>query len=475
MVFNTLEFVIFFVVVLIAYAALPHRRQNQMLLVASYVFYGAWDWRFLGLLMLSTCLDYYLGILISQTHEQQARKRLLIVSIVANLGILGFFKYFNFFTGSFVDLAGTFGLNVSPVMLNIILPVGISFYTFQSMSYTIDVYRKQMEPARRLTDFALYVAFFPQLVAGPIERAKHLLPQITTRRIMTPGNLGTGLSLILLGLFKKVVVADNLAPNVDTIFMAESVTGEQVLIGAIYFGFQIYCDFSGYSDIARGTARMLGFDLMVNFRQPFFAKDPADLMRRWHISLSSWIRDYVFHPLGGSRGGNLLTFRNLTITMVLGGLWHGAAWNFALWGVFLSVLMVGYRLYEISVKPRIDALLAGYEWTRTPRLLTAIGVMFTLNLYGFMTFRCTSLEQVVQMTAALANFASFAYFAEMAGKFLLLASPVILLDYFEYRRREDELVVRLPAVVQTAAYAGAMMLFLMLGQYGGGAFIYFQF
>jgi D-alanyl-lipoteichoic acid acyltransferase DltB (MBOAT superfamily) len=475
MLFNSLEFAFFFIVVLIAYTSLSHRNQNYMLLAASYVFYGAWDYRFLLLLMLSTVVDYYIALWISRQQDPERRKRLLWVSIALNLGILGFFKYFNFFTTSFVDLASTFGVTMSPVMLGIVLPVGISFYTFQSMSYTIDVYRRDLEPSRSLTDFALYVAFFPQLVAGPIERATRLLPQITSTRIVTPGRIGSGLYLMLLGLFKKVVVADNLAPTVDRLFGQTYVTGEEVLMGAIYFGFQIYCDFSGYSDIARGAARIMGFELVLNFKQPFFAKSPSDLMRRWHISLGTWMRDYVFYPLGGSRGSNLRTFRNLTIVMVLGGLWHGAAWNFALWGVYFSLLMVGYRAYDVYLKPHLDAALANVAWIAAPRAIAAILTMYTFNLYGFMMFRCVSLGQIVDMTAALGNFTSVPLLLTMTSKLLPLVGPVLLLDYFEYRGNEDERFTRAPLAVQTAGYTAVIMLFLMIGQYDGSSFIYFQF
>jgi D-alanyl-lipoteichoic acid acyltransferase DltB (MBOAT superfamily) len=473
--FNSLEFAIFFIMVLIAYASLSQRKQNYMLLAASYVFYGAWDYRFLLLLMLSTVMDYYIALWIAGQAEPQRRKRLLWISVAVNLGILGFFKYFNFFAASFVDLAAAFGMTLSPVMLNIVLPVGISFYTFQSMSYTIDVYRRDIEPARRLSDFALYVAFFPQLVAGPIERATRLLPQITSTRIMTADKIGSGLYLMLLGLFKKVVVADNLGPTVDRIFSQPVVTGEEVLIGAVYFGFQIYCDFSGYSDIARGTARIMGFDLVLNFRQPFFAKSPSDLLRRWHISLATWMRDYLFHPLGGSRGSNLKTFRNLTIVMVLGGLWHGAAWNFALWGVYFAVLLVGYRIYDIYVKPRVDSALAGAPWIDAPRTVAAILLMYAFNLYGFMMFRATSLAQIVDMTTALGNFVSMATLLAMTAKLVSLAGPVLLLDYVEYRGNEEERFIRSPLLAQTAGYTAVIMLFLILGSYDGSSFIYFQF
>ncbi len=347
MLFNSLEFVVFFAVVLALYSVLNHPRQNALLLVASYVFYGAWDYRFLLLLIGTTLVDYAVGLAIDRRSDPAARRRILMFSIVANLGVLGVFKYFNFFADSLVEFAGLFGLSVSPVTLNIVLPVGISFYTFQSMAYTIDVYRGHLKPCRSLPDFALYVTFFPQLVAGPIERATHLLPQIYARRVMTAEKIGSGLSLIALGFFKKVVMADNLAPTVNEIFAKQGgYTAEEVLVGAIFFAFQIYGDFSGYTDIARGTSRVLGFELMDNFREPYFARSPSDFWQRWHISLSTWLRDYLYISLGGNRGGRLTTYRNLILTMLLGGLWHGAAWNFVWWGLYHGTLLVGYRWYE---------------------------------------------------------------------------------------------------------------------------------
>lgn len=475
MLFNSLAFVVFLIPVLALYAILPHRKQNLMLLAASYIFYGAWDYRFLSLLIASTVADYFIGLRLGTETDQRRRKQLLLTSIGINLSMLGFFKYFGFFTQSMADLAGMFGVELSPVTLNIVLPVGISFYTFQTLSYTFDIYRRQLEPERRFTDFALFVAFFPQLVAGPIERAKRLLPQITAPRTVTAEMIGSGLYLILLGLFKKVVVADNLAPTVDRIFTQGHVTGADVIVGAFYFGFQIYCDFSGYSDIARGLARLLGFELVLNFRQPFFSKTPSELWSRWHVSFTSYMRDYVFVPLGGSRRGSLVTMRNLIITSVLAGLWHGAAWNFALWGVYFSVIIVAYYFYEQAIKPHVDQALAGHAWAARPRTILAIAVMLTLTLYAFIIFRSTSFGQIADMTLALGHLGSLATLAEFGLKFAVLAGPIILLDYFEYRTDRQELPTYAPVWVQSAVYTVAMVSFLVIGAFNGVSFIYFQF
>jgi D-alanyl-lipoteichoic acid acyltransferase DltB (MBOAT superfamily) len=473
--FNSLQFAVFFAVVLGLYAVLSHRNQNRLLLVASYIFYGAWDYRFLLLLIFSTLVDFSVSVALAQEREPRWRKRWLFLSIAFNLGILGFFKYFNFFATSFVDLAAVFGLSVSPVMLNVVLPVGISFYTFQSMSYTIDVYRGKVDATRRLADYALFVAFFPQLLAGPIERARRLLPQIQQPRTLTAGNIGAGLYLVLLGLFKKVVIADNLAGPVDAIFRQSNPSGELVVMGTLYFAFQIYCDFSGYSDMARGLARMLGFDLMVNFRQPFFSKSPGELLRRWHISLGSWLRDYLFQPLGGMTRNHWRTARNITITMLLAGLWHGAAWNFVLWGLYLTLTLVAYRLYDVFVQPRVNRAFAGAAWWRIARGITARGVMFLGTLYAFLIFRASSLAQVVDLTIALGHFQSLAPVLVMGSKFLLLTAPIILLDLYEYRTNKQDSFARWPVLAQAVTYASSLLLFVTIGEYDAASFIYFQF
>ena len=476
MLFNSLEFLVFFLVVLGLYAVLKHPGQNRLLLVASYVFYGAWDYRFLVLLIGTTVVDYWVALALQNQTDEEKRRKILLLSIVANLGVLGVFKYFNFFADSLVQLAATFGLTVSPVTLQIVLPVGISFYTFQSMSYTIDVYRRHLEPCRRLEDFALYVAFFPQLVAGPIERATTLIPQITAPRVMTSAKIGSGLSLIALGFFKKVVMADNLAPTVNAIFAKTGgYTAEEVIVAAVLFAFQIYGDFSGYTDIARGTARILGFELMPNFREPYFARNPSDFWSRWHISLSTWLRDYLYVSLGGNRAGRLKTYRNLTLTMVLGGLWHGAAWNFVWWGLYHGALLVGYRLYEERAGRHVGA---GKEpASGTPfRMVVEMAVMFMFTLYGWLLFRATSGAQIAEMTLALGNPGSMDFLVKQLARLLFFAWPVILLDFLQYRSRgTDPVITRAPMAVQAVAYSGIVCLFLILGSYEGASFIYFQF
>ncbi len=318
MLFNSLTFALFFALVFALYVCLPHRARNVMLLLASYLFYGAWDWRFLALIWISTAVDYGVALRLASSEDPRTRRRLVAFSLVTNLGILGFFKYAGFFAGSLTNLLRPLGIELPPFTLEVVLPVGISFYTFQTLSYTIDVYRRQLEPTRDVVAFALFVAFFPQLVAGPIERARRLLPQIRTPRSVTWEGIGAGSWLVLWGLFKKVVVADNLAVLVDAVYAPGSApTGPEVALATFAFAFQIYCDFSGYTDIARDVARMLGFDLVRNFNLPYFASSPAEFWRRWHMSLSTWLRDYLFRSLS-FRHGRASTLRNLGITMLLG-------------------------------------------------------------------------------------------------------------------------------------------------------------
>ena len=352
MAFNSLQFLGFFLLVWVLVGGLAHHRvlrwlfgahwrrgqsiavRNAILLVASYVFYGAWDVRFLSLIILSTAVDYVVGREIFLSDDPVRKKRLLLVSLVTNLGLLGVFKYYDFFARSLAELLTTLGISYQPPLLQILLPVGISFYTFQTLSYTIDIYRGQLRPARSWLGFATFVAFFPQLVAGPIERARDLVPQFARPRPITWRRVEWGFHLIGAGLFKKVVIADNVALVADAVFALQNPTGLQSLMGVYAFAVQIYCDFSGYTDIARGTASCLGFDLSKNFNLPYFAHTPSDFWRRWHISLSSWLRDYLYISLGGNRGGEKKTYRNLMLTMLLGGLWHGAAWTFVAGGRF---------------------------------------------------------------------------------------------------------------------------------------------
>ena len=379
MIFTTPEFVLFAVAFAAAFAVTRGRGRKAALLLASYLFYGAWDPRFLALLIGSTVLDFWVGRALAATDDPGRRRRLVGLSLTGNLGVLGIFKYLDFFVASATAALAGLGIGVSPASLEIILPVGISFYTFQTLSYTIDVYRRRIEPTGSWLDFANYVAFFPQLVAGPIERAGRLLPQMSRVGDPWKGD-GRGFGLIALGAFKKVVIADNLAPLVDLTYADPSTTHAAALwIGTYAFAVQIYCDFSGYSDIAIGLSRLMGIELVQNFDAPYGAAGPREFWRRWHISLSTWLRDYLYIPLGGNRGSRSRTAANLAVTMLLGGLWHGAAWNFVLWGAFHGALLgLG----------RVGGLSRG--WSRIPVAIRRL-VFFHVVCLGWALFRAESL------------------------------------------------------------------------------------
>jgi alginate O-acetyltransferase complex protein AlgI len=473
MLFNTLEFGVFFTAVLLLYYILPFRWQNHMLLAASYAFYAAWDWRFLSLIFISTTVDFYVGKLLAETENLRRKKHILFWSVLFNLGFLGFFKYFNFFAGNLHHLLALLGLHTSLTSLNIILPVGISFYTFQSMSYTLDIYRGDMKPTARYLDFALNVAFFPHMVAGPIQRAHSLLDQITAPRQTTRDQFAEGLYLILWGLFKKMVIADNMALITEPIFaQAGGFTAGQVLTGALAFAFQIYGDFSGYSDIARGTARLLGFRLMVNFNLPYLATNPQDFWRRWHISLSTWLRDYLYISLGGSRKGEARTYLNLLLTMLLGGLWHGAAWTFVLWGFYHGALLMAHRFLQQHLPKRTSPLspfAAGvWQWTR-------IAFMFVLTLYGWLIFRAQSLDQLLAMTRALLAVSLDPATVRALTKILLYCSVLLAVQFLQHRRNNLDAVRQTPMPVQVGFYLICYYLIVLVGAFNAQSFIYFQF
>ncbi|MBR3583294.1 MAG: MBOAT family protein [Kiritimatiellae bacterium] len=474
MVFNSLVFLVFFAVVYAAYRLLPHRGQNWLLLVASYVFYGWWDWRFVGLLAATSFFSWGSGLLIRRCREQGNERGAWWTSfgnIALNLGILGFFKYYNFFAESFFALFGHFGLGLEPRLLGIVLPVGISFYTFQALSYSIDVYRGQLEPTRNWVDFFAFVAFFPQLVAGPIERAGHLLPQMENPREVTGEKVRGGAWLAIWGLFKKVVIADNLATMVDSTYGAAGATGAMGLMATYAFAMQIYCDFSGYSDMARGLARMMGFDLMENFRLPYLAADPKEFWARWHISLSTWLKDYIYIPLGGNRRGARRQTANLFATMLLGGLWHGAAWTFVAWGAYHGALLAGWHAWvrgHGGAKRSAEGD-GGRLWARRV-------AMFHLVCLGWVFFRAGSFgEAWGVISGTFCNWAWDVRAANMATAMLLLCWPLWAVQALQARVGSLEVVGKLSLVPRTVLYLVMALMFVWLGNTGGGAFIYFQF
>lgn len=476
MLFNSLEFLVFLPIVIAIYYSLSHRKQNAFLVLASCFFYASWDWRFLLPLLFSTTIDYFcanrIGALVDAGAPLRERKKFLYISLVTNLGLLAFFKYFNFFIDSFHDLFMAFGFDLPKPTLRVILPIGISFYTFQALSYTIDVYRGKLHTTKSFWDFFLAVLFFPHLVAGPIQRASTLIAQVVTPRKTTRDQVIDGLHLIMWGFFKKIYIADRLAPIVNQIFESPTATGGETVVAVVAFAFQIYCDFSGYTDIARGVAKLMGFEFMLNFNLPYFATNPPDFWRRWHISLSSWLRDYLYIALGGNRDGIYRTYRNLMLTMVLGGLWHGAAWNFVIWGFFHGAILVLHRLTLPILEP-VTKIATGV-W-HLPWLSLRIAGMFMLTCYGWLLFRATSLEQIATMTASLAN-PLRGLPTDTLVQVLLLITPLLVVQLIQYNseRLEFNRLQWIPRWVCTVLYA--LMLYCVV--FLGGtpqAFVYFQF
>ncbi len=470
MLFNSWEFLLFFALVYALYLACSrwYRVQNTLLLIASYVFYGWWNWMFLGLIVLSTGIDYLAALRTEQAEEPAVRRRWVALSVISNLSLLAVFKYFNFFLESLGELLLAVGLEAALPSLKIILPVGISFYTFQSMSYTIDVYRGATKACRNPLDFAVYVAFFPQLVAGPIERSSRFLPQVQAPRKLTAGGVEAGLFLIIWGLFKKVVIADNAALLANEIFADPAAHGgPDLIIGALAFTLQIYGDFSGYSDMARGLAMLMGFHLMINFKLPYFAVSPSDFWRRWHVSLSSWLRDYLYIPLGGNRRGKANTYKNLFLTMLLGGLWHGAAWKFVLWGAYHGALLCVYRVAEgrVALLKRRGSLALD---------IPKAAVMFVFTVGGWIIFRIESLADLGDFLSGLGG--GYGQLPDMTiANLAILWVPVLIMQFAQWIADDLLVALRLHVVLRGLLYATLLAASMALATGETIEFIYFQF
>lgn len=544
MLFNSPEFIVFLLIVYSLYLVLPFRLQNYMVLFASYIFYGWWDTRFLFLIVISTCVDFWVGLtmengrlsreqrllpsiylfifavlllginpsgqwsvadakvdvfnhiqwwsvglsvlgtlaflavayaaysILINLEENKRRTACVSISITTQIGLLGFFKYFNFFIDSLHAALAAGGIDATTWHLNIVLPVGISFYTFQSLSYTIDIYRKQAKPTDRFFDFAMFVAYFPQLQAGPIERARHLLPQFSNPRHLNLDQTTRGLFLIVFGFFKKVGIADGVAPIVDQVFGSSGrITWIDVIAGSVFFAVQIYCDFSGYTDIARGISKLLGIDLMVNFNQPYFSTNPQEFWRRWHISLSSWLRDYLYVPLGGNHGNLAFVCRNLMLTMVIGGLWHGAAWNFVLWGFYQGALLCGYRIWR-EYKPNKSAF-----WENPIARVILMGIFFAIVCYGWLLFRAQSFSQIAQFTSLLIHdFGNLDYGAGLPRLSSLLGIMLLAVVEVAQYWSNDSRYYRSLIVPARGFLVASMIAITFIGMSNEPAqFIYFQF
>lgn len=466
MLFNSLAFLAFLPITLVLYRSLPKAASKYVILAASYVFYAFWDWRFLSLIVASTLVDFLSGIAIENSEHPARRRRFLLLSICFNLGILGFFKYFNFFLTSLESLLSSVGLENPSTTLHIVLPVGISFYTFQTMSYTIDVWQKTVKAERDLITFASFVAFFPQLVAGPIERAADLLPQLRTRTSTQLNDIKRAAWWILWGFFLKVFMADNLAQIVDSIYEnLEIRTGTELLIAHYAFAFQIFGDFAGYSSIAIGVAQLFGVRLNQNFGFPYFVTSPSQFWRHWHISLSNWLRDYLYIPLGGNRGTTFQVSRNLLVTMLLGGLWHGAAWNFIAWGLFHGGILVGFRNMGSS---NIARTVQKLPW------LLKVGGMFHLTCLGWMLFRVPNLSSIGVIFSRALNhpFASDWQTLHwlLLSAFHIVPTLVILTRQYQAKEPQSNPFPDSPFMIFSV-----FMIVVLFGEWGTKSFIYFQF
>lgn len=480
MLFNSIDFAIFIPIVFFLYWFVANRNlkvQNWLLLIASYVFYGWWDWRFLSLIFFSTIVDYFVGNSLKSQENVLKRKLLVTASIVTNLGLLGFFKYYNFFLDNLVEAYTFFGSEINARSLNIILPVGISFYTFQTLSYTIDIYRRKLEPTRDFIAFASFVTFFPQLVAGPIERASNLLPQFFKKRELHYSNAVNGLRQVLWGLFKKIVIADNSATFANEIFNnSEIYGGSTLLLGAFFFAIQIYGDFSGYSDIAIGIARLFGFDLMRNFAFPYFSRDIAEFWRRWHISLSTWFRDYLYIPLGGSRGGLYMKIRNTFIIFLVSGFWHGANWTFIIWGALNAVYFLPLLLSNKN-RDHLDIVAKG-RFLPSIRDFSKIMLTFLLTLLAWVFFRAASVSDALNIINTIFS-SSFFNMPEVPLRALLIISLIIVFMIIEWIGRENQYAIESVNVnfSKPARWAVYYSIVLLIFVFAGKAqsFIYFQF
>jgi len=484
--FNSIEFLLFFVVVFFFYWKIlskSYAKQNLLLLCSSYFFYGWWDWRFLSLIIFSSFVDYFVGQKLGTVKDQTYRKGLLLISLIINLGFLAYFKYFNFFIDSFAELLNQLGFQSNRSSLNIILPVGISFYTFQALSYTIDVYRKKIEPTKDIISFLSFVAFFPQLIAGPIERASHLLPQFYKRRNFDYVIIADGLRQILWGLFKKIVIADRLAILVNTVYgNPENFDGITLIIATVFFSIQIYCDFSGYSDIAIGVAKLFGIDLRANFNFPYLSKSITEFWKRWHISLSTWFRDYLYIPLGGNKVSKIRNVFNLFIVFIISGFWHGANYTFIIWGAIHGLLLV-IEKFTFKKQHEDDEKLSISNIFRM--LITYLIVTF-----AWIFFRANNLSDAIYVVKNIFNFnldnlsifyesgSTVKLFGMNTLDFYLSLFFIIILFIFEINSRQTNVWAKVKSYsiyTRWTCYTLFTIVILWFGKFGFNQFIYFQF
>jgi alginate O-acetyltransferase complex protein AlgI len=478
MLFNSIDFAIFLPVVFTLYWFVTNNNlklQNLLIVVASYLFYGWWDWRFLFLILFSSLIDFFVGLGLQNQEKPEKRKLLLWISIIVNLGLLGFFKYFNFFLDNFIDAFSFFGTEIKANSLNIILPVGISFYTFQTMSYSIDVYRRKLVPTKDFIAFSAFVSFFPQLVAGPIERATNLLPQFYKSRTFDYSKAVDGMRQILWGLFKKIVIADKCGEYANLIFNNSSeYSGSTLVLGAMFFAFQIYGDFSGYSDIAIGTSRLFGFDLMRNFNFPYFSRDIAEFWRRWHISLSTWFRDYLYIPLGGSLGGTWIKVRNTFFIFIVSGFWHGANWTFVIWGALNALYFLPLLLTNRN-RNNVEIIAQGQFFPSFKELLKIL-LTFCLISFAWIFFRAENISHAVSYISTILSYSIFTT-PEILPKWTILL--IILFIVVEWQGREGQygianIGIKLNRPLRYGFYYALIIAIFWFGD-KEQQFIYFQF
>lgn len=480
MFFNSLHYALFLSIVFLFYWFIVNKSlkfQNLLLLASSYYFYSCWDWRFLFLLIFSTLLDYYTGIKMSDAGSLKTKKFWFWLSISINLGFLGVFKYYNFFASSFAEMLSNIGFQVNPWTLKVILPVGISFYTFHGLSYVIDIYKDRIKAEKNFIDYSLFVSFFPLLVAGPIERATHLLPQIKQKRIFDYAKAVNGLRQILWGLFKKIVIADQCAEYANLIFNHQSdYSGSTLFIGAVFFAFQIYGDFSGYSDIALGTARLLGFELLKNFSYPYFSRDIAEFWRRWHISLSTWFKDYLYIPLGGSKGGTWMRVRNTFIIFIVSGFWHGANWTFIVWG-FLNALFIMPSIIFNTNRNNLEIVAKG-KLLPSIKEIFAMGTAFCLTVFTWIFFRAESIGEALTFVKKIF---SKSFFSIPEVRPMVMVPLLIILIFVEWLNRENDfglanIQIKFNKLFRWLIYIVLTVIIFYFIQFENKSeFIYFQF
>ena len=481
MLFNSIDFAVFLPIVFVLYWALRQRLmlQNSFLILSGFVFYGWWDWRYLGLLIFTSGTDYLVALGMERTTDDRRRKALLIVSLVANLGLLGFFKYYDFFISSFHSAFTVLGLPFNLRTLNLVLPVGISFYTFQSLSYTIDVYRKQLNATRHPITFFAFVSFFPQMLAGPIERARHMIPQFGNLRIFDITMARDGVRQMLWGLFKKIVVADNCAQIVNHFYAApEQHSGATLFLATVLFAFQIYGDFSGYSDIAIGCARLFGFELMRNFAFPYFSRDIAEFWRRWHISLNTWFRDYLYIPLGGSKGTKALVVRNTMIIFLVSGFWHGANWTFIAWGAINAIFFL--PLVVLDRHKSMSGTVAEGHWLPNPKELLQMALTFGMACFAWIFFRAQNMDQAYTVIGHILSPSLFEVPAVSSMLTLAISlfgiGVTVLIEWISRDRQHGlQLDGRGTKPIRYVLYYTLIAIIIVCAPLGGGEFIYFQF